>query len=206
LSAAARKRGDAPEGAGAVAADPDRRPRLLHGLGREADIAEAEELALERWVGVRPQRREDLEDLVGLAAAPVERHTQDLQLLLPPAHAHAADQPAIGERVDGGEHLGHHHRVAVPEDEHRGAQPRARRTDGGGGQGHDRLQIRLVRRMRKAPARVAAGCRSRKDDVIAHPQRGDAAPVRLARERRQRLAGGERPLGGKVAPDVHRPS
>ena len=116
----------------------------------------------------------------------------------------AADEPAVGERVDGGEHLGHDDRVAVTEDEHRGAQPRARRAHGGGGQDDDRLQVRLVGRMRKAPARIAAGRRAREDDVVAHPQRGDAAPIGLAGEGGDRLAGGERPLVREMAADVHR--
>ena len=55
----------------------------------------------------------------------VEGGSEDLELLLPPPHAHAADQPASGERVDAGEHLGHHHGMAMTQDEDGGAETRA---------------------------------------------------------------------------------
>ena len=115
------------ERAGAVAADPDRRVRLLHRLGREADLAHVVELALEARIVLGPERLEDREHLVGLPAARVERRAQQLQLFLPPAHAHADDQAPLGQRVDRGEHLGHDDRMAMAEHEHGGAQARAGR-------------------------------------------------------------------------------
>src|SRR5262245_19026556 len=63
---------DAAKRARAVAADPDRRVRLLHRLGREADVGEAVELAVEAWVIRGPQLLEDAEHLVGAAAAVAE--------------------------------------------------------------------------------------------------------------------------------------
>ena len=53
------------------------------------------ELALEARVVLGPQRLEDPEHLVGLAAARVERGTQHLQLFLPPADADTDDQAAL---------------------------------------------------------------------------------------------------------------
>src|SRR5258705_6177964 len=58
--------------------------------------------------------------------------------------------------------------------------------------------------MRKAAAGIAAGGGARKDDVVADPQRGDAALVGGAREGGQRLARGERTLVREVAADIHR--
>src|SRR5712692_2183908 len=60
---AVAERDDPPERSGAVAADPDGRMRLLDGLGREADVAEAAELPLERGLVVRPQLLEDAQRL-----------------------------------------------------------------------------------------------------------------------------------------------
>jgi hypothetical protein len=51
---------------------------LLHGLRREPDVAEAEELARERRVVLRPQRLEDPQRLVGVTSARPERRAQDL--------------------------------------------------------------------------------------------------------------------------------
>src|SRR5262249_61812436 len=97
---AVAQRHHAAERAGAVATDPDRRMRLLHGLGREADVGEAEELATERRIVLRPQGLEGAQDLVGLAATRVKGRAKDLELLLPPADAHAADEVPVRQRVD----------------------------------------------------------------------------------------------------------
>ncbi len=201
---AVAQRDDPLEGARAVAADPDRRVRLLHGLGREADVAEAEVLPREGRVVLGPQRLEDAQHLVGLPAPLVEGRAQDLELLLPPADADPADEPPVRQRVDAREHLGHDHRVAVPQDEDRGAEPRARRADGGGGEGDDGLEVGLVGRMREAPAGIAAGRLPRKDDVVADPERGDVALLGLAREGHERVPRGHGPLRRKMAADIHR--
>src|SRR5262245_12832639 len=89
------ERGDPAKSAGAVAAHPEGRMRLLHGLRREAHLAEAEELAVERGVVLSPQRFEDAQRLVGLAPALMERRAENLQLFLPPADTDADDQPAL---------------------------------------------------------------------------------------------------------------
>jgi len=67
---------------------------LLHGLGREPEIPEVEELTVERGIVHRPERLERANRLVGLAATRVERGAENLQLLLPPADADAADEPS----------------------------------------------------------------------------------------------------------------
>src|SRR5712692_340157 len=88
------------EGTRTVAADPDRRMGLLHGLGREADVVEAEELTFEGGVLRRPKLLEHAQDLVGLAAPRVEGSAQDLELLLPPTDADATDQASAREGID----------------------------------------------------------------------------------------------------------
>ena len=189
------------ERARAVAADPDRRQRL--GLGREAEILNLVELALEARIVLGPQGLEDPQHLVGLAAARMERRAQHLQLFLPPAHPHPDDQAPLRQRVDGGEHLGHDDRVAMAEHEDGGAQPCAAGAHGGGRQGDHRLQVGLVGRVREAAPGVAPGGRSRENHVIADPQRRHLALLRLPGERLDRLAGGERSLRGQMAADFH---
>src|SRR5437899_3016240 len=140
------ERHDTPKGAWAVPADPDRRMRLLDRLGGEADVVESIELAREAWVVGRPQLLEDAEDLVGLPPASVERRVEDRELLLPPSDAHTADEPPVGQRVDRRQHLRHHDRVAVAEDEDRRADTWPRGRDRGGRKDCDRLEVGRVGR------------------------------------------------------------
>jgi hypothetical protein len=100
----------------------------------------------------------------------MEGDAEDLQLVFPPAHAHAADEPAVGQRVDAGEELGHHDRMPVAEDEHGGAEARSLSDDGGGGENGHGLEIRLVRRVGETAAGIAGGHVAREDHVVAHPQ------------------------------------
>src|SRR5882724_9546274 len=151
------ERHDTPKGAWAVPADPDRRMWLLDRLGGEADVVESIELACEAWVVGRPQLLEDAEDLVGLPPASVERRVEDRELLLPPSDAHTADEPPVGQRVDRRQHLRHHDRVAVAEDEDRRADTWPRGRDRGGRKDCDRLEVGRVGREGEASAGVPAG-------------------------------------------------
>jgi len=193
------ERDDPAEGARAVTADPDGRVRLLHRLGREAQVTEAVELALEARVVRRPQLLEDAQHLVGLTAAGVERRTQRLQLLLPPADAHAADQAPARQRIDRRQHLGHHDGMTVSEDEHRRPQTSVVGAHRCRGEHGHRLEVRLVGRMRKPAARIA-GRAVRDDDVVADPERRHPTPLGLAREGREGLARGHH---GELTADVH---
>src|SRR3989442_2545113 len=197
------ERHDTPKGARAVPADPDRRMRLLDRLGGEADVVESIELAREAWVVGRPQLLEDAEDLVGLPPASVERRVEDRELLLPPSDAHTADEPPVGQRVDRRQHLRHHDRVAVAEDEDRRADAWPRGRDRGGRKDCDRLEVGRVGREGEASAGVPAGGRSREDHVVAHPERSDLAVLRLSAEGEQRLARRDGALRRQVATDVH---
>src|SRR5262249_49961837 len=81
------ERGHSPVSARAPATDPDRRVRLLHGLGRKADVSEAEERPVEGRLLRRPELLEHAKGLVGVTPARVERDPENLQLFLPPADA-----------------------------------------------------------------------------------------------------------------------
>src|SRR5881628_2958057 len=197
------ERHDTPKGAWAVPADPDRRMRLLDRLGGEADVVESIELTCEAWVVGRPQLLEDAEDLVGLPPASVERRVEDRELLLPPSDAHTADEPPVGQRVDRRQHLRHHDRVAVAEDEDRRADACPRGRDRSGRKDCDRLEVGRVGREGKASAGVPAGGRSREDHVVAHPERSDLAVLRLSAEGEQRLARRDGALRRQMATDVH---
>jgi len=177
-------------------------PTQMDRLGGEADVVEAIELAVEARAIRGPELLEDAQHLVGLAPAGVERRAEDLDLLLPPADADAADETPIRERVDRGQHLGHQDGMAMAENEHRGAEPRFGRAHRGRGEQGDRLQVCLLGRMGKPAARVARG-REGKDDVIAHPERRHPEPLGLAGKRRNRVAGGDGALHRKLAADVH---
>ena len=138
-----------------------------------------------------------------MTPATVKRRAEDGQLLLPPAHAHAHDEPALRERVDRREHLRHHHRVAVPQDEDGGAEPRALGGDRRRGQHGDGLEVRRVRLEGEAATGIpAAGCPG-KDHVVADPQGRHLPLLGLARERDHRVARGQRSLVRQMAPDLH---
>src|SRR2546426_7250422 len=176
---------DPPKRGRARAPDPDRGMGLLDGLRREAEVTEPEELALEARRVRRPQLLEDAQGLVGLATPGMEGRAQDLELLLPPPHAEPTDETALRQRVDARQHLGHEHGLAMAQDEHRRAEPRARRADGGGRESGHGLEVRALRRVREASPAPVAGAHRGNDHVIAHPERGNVVPLGLARERDQ---------------------
>src|SRR6266850_82401 len=60
--------------------------------------------------------------------------------------------------------------------------------------------------MREAPAGIAACGLPGEDDVVADPERRDVTLLGLLSEGDQRLARGQRSLGGKMAADIHRRS
>jgi hypothetical protein len=83
----------------AVAADPDRRVRLLHGLGLERESAELRVLAGERRRARGPQLLHRLHVFIGHGAALGKRHAQHRALGGHPAGADAEHDPATAQRV-----------------------------------------------------------------------------------------------------------
>src|SRR4051812_15743873 len=72
----------------ALAADPERRVRLLHRLRQKHDIRELHVLTMELRIVLRPQRLERSQILVGHLAALSERRRADrFELLIHPAYA-----------------------------------------------------------------------------------------------------------------------
>ncbi len=105
----------APRGRDTVAADVNRQPLALRGLGIASDVSETEELAAVACaLGlVGPQQPHHLDLLVGPSASALERGTARFDLLAQPPHADAQPQrvratarrpspPASRARPDGG--------------------------------------------------------------------------------------------------------
>ena len=81
----------------AVAADPDRDRRLLHGLGQEDDVGEVAIFAAVARVIAGPKLSERRDVFVGDFAALLERlGAQDFEFFLHPADAGADDHAPAG--------------------------------------------------------------------------------------------------------------
>ena len=117
-----------------------------------------------------PQRVEYFEELVGHGTAVGIWDAQDVELLLQPTHSDAADDPAAGQDVQGSEHLGLNHRVAVGKDQHRAAQPYFAGAGGHEPQHGHCFQEWFVGRPLKGAGRrirVLVGAAHGKHDVVA---------------------------------------
>src|SRR3989454_8716880 len=140
--------GSEPSGAAergpAVAADPDRRVRLLQGLGLEHEPAEPRVLARERRRAAGPELLHRRQILVGHGAALREGHAEGGALGGDPAGADAEHDAPAGERVERGDHLGGDDRVAIRDDEHSGAEPDPAGRPGDDGERHEGVEDRLA--------------------------------------------------------------
>src|SRR5205085_8909445 len=83
-----------------LAADEQRRPRLLHGLGLERDGGEVEELAPVLDLGLGPQALADVERLVQTPAARLEVEARGDPFLFEPARADPDLSAAVGHDVE----------------------------------------------------------------------------------------------------------
>ena len=121
-------------------AHPDR-DRLLHRFGREDHVVEAHILAVEfRRLG-GPQFLACCHPFVGHVAAIVERGGADcLELFAAPADTDAQRQAALGEVVDGGQHLGGQHGRAVRHHHDRQDEAKLLRQRGDIGRGRQLLE------------------------------------------------------------------
>ncbi len=104
----------------ALAADPDRHAA-----------------AVVAFVG--PGGRDGRQMFVGDPAALVVGHSQGLELLPRPPDPDAQHQPAAAEVVEVGRHAGHQQRMAIGDDQHRGAERDARGDAGQPGERGERL-------------------------------------------------------------------
>ena len=98
------------------ASDPDGRVGFLDGLGLHLEAFQVVVLAVEDGFLFGAEELEDLDVFVGDGAAVGEIATSQFELLAEPADAGADDEAALGEDVEGGEHLGIDDGVAVGED------------------------------------------------------------------------------------------
>ena len=114
----------AAQGGLVAAAEPDRHVRALRRQRREAHLVPGMETAVERTRVAAPQLAPDGHGLGQIRAALAEAIAiaQVLELCLVPAHAHAHDQPAAGQRIDRRQLLGQLDRVAHGHDDDAGAQ------------------------------------------------------------------------------------
>ena len=85
---------------------PDRRVRLLVGLGHDADIVELEVAALVREALLRPRLAQDVEGLQKPIAALDVGDVEALIVRGQPAAADAEFQPALRQVIDGGHVFG----------------------------------------------------------------------------------------------------
>ena len=109
-------------------------PIQIGGRGRWSGIGEAtrpvEPVAprLDLGLALRPHLPEELERLVGAAAALGEGHAERRELALHPADPRPEDQAAAREHVDAGEELGHRQRRPVGQDDHAASRARSARS------------------------------------------------------------------------------
>src|SRR5437763_15404315 len=90
----------APQRGPALAADQDRRPRLLEGLGLERNGVESEELAVVRHLRLGPEPLAHLDRLVDAPASRREVEADRPPLLLEPAGADPELDPSTGQDVE----------------------------------------------------------------------------------------------------------
>ena len=183
----------------ALAADPDRRVRLLHRLGQKADVAET------TW---RPAKRGSSSVHSSLKAcshssvtrprssnggAPTASNSSFIQ----PAPTPSDHAPAR-EHVDRGRDLGGVHRAAIGDHRDRGDQARLaadRRQIGEQGE-----LLEALARSRAGPGagggvRVARADAARHHHVVGDREMGKAELLGAAHERRDRVRRGERAAG-----------
>ena len=97
--------GDAPQRRVALAAEVDRRVRLLHGLRVLAARRQVVELAVELGDRIGPQRLHHVEVLAAAVGALRERRRDRLELFREPADADAEVDTSVREPVDRGDLL-----------------------------------------------------------------------------------------------------
>src|SRR5215510_8484900 len=105
-------------GPATVAADPDRRVRLLHRLGLEFHLRKRVELAMILGIAIHPTDLEDANPLVGLRTTPIKVQAQGVEFLPHPPRPYITDDAPTGEDVERRHYLRRIQRVAVRHDEH----------------------------------------------------------------------------------------
>ena len=150
------------EGGPAAAADEERRVRLLHRLRLRVVVGDRVVLTRERE-RVGAEAALDDGHRLGQPRLPdpdrVERQTDGVVLGLVPAGAERHVEPALGQRVEGGQLLGEHGRMAQVVVVHEGADPDplGERGDGREVRHRRRLADEVVRQHERRDAEVLRG-------------------------------------------------
>ncbi len=101
-------------------ADPDR--DLVRGLRQHADLVELVVLAVEARGVVTPARAQQVDDLVGRAAAVVEVVPERDELGFRPSHADGDREPTVAQAVEARERVRELERVVLRQHEHARAE------------------------------------------------------------------------------------
>src|SRR5215212_1275222 len=119
-----------------AAADPDLRLRRGVRLGR--GVAEGPELSVEVALAA-PQSAHEADALVGAAAAALERHAHEVELVLVPAHPDAEGEAAARQLLQRRDLLREMHRVVEWHQHDRRSEPDPLRPAGDPAQRHERV-------------------------------------------------------------------
>src|SRR5439155_1692424 len=161
----------ASHGRARVAADPDRRPRLLDWARRDHDVAERDGLAIEARDVRFPGCADGVDVFVGHAPAPVVVGAERGELRLQMTAADAEDHASAREPIERAVLLRHHEGVPVGEHEHVREKLDPRRRTGDEGE----------RAAGVVPDGAhGGGARRRHGDVVAARHPGEPGALRLA--------------------------
>ena len=174
-------------------AHPDRHPRLLERLGREADLGEAVVTPVPPRPLFPPDPVDQLELLVRHRPALFEGGGERVELLDHPADADAEDQAPSRQVVDGRGDLRPVERVAIRKHEDAHSQGDPLRAAGQVGQAGQRLEERRVRGHEEPPilvVRVGGVDPPGRDDPVGRPHRVEPERLETAGGVHQHAAGG----------------
>src|SRR5215469_3701432 len=185
---------------GAVAPDVQGQ-RPLDRLGLERGGPEVEERAVVLDDRIGPQPPAYVNGLVDARAARVEVESHRLPFAAQPARADAEVEPPSGEDVHGRGRARGEERMAQADVVDVRSEPDLRRPRRQVSQDAERVVDRHVGRDRRVvgSAMRAAGRVERDDDVLGHPHRLEAEPVRLLRD----LAPEARVDRAEMDPELH---
>ena len=205
MPAVAVPRGAA-QGRGGVAANPDRRMRLLHGKGFSANVGIAVIFACEAGGRLGPELFENANPFIGHGAALVEvGAVQRLELLFQPADAHAQRDASAGQHIERCDHLRGQHRIAVRQHQHgrNQTQPFCRTR-------HHAKNGKRLQRVATAGMSVVESvgigrlALDRKHDMVCDHREVQAKALAFARQGEHTLARGSGTAGREIEAEAHR--
>ena len=183
------------QGGRGAPADQDRRTRPLHRVGREPARGQLVVPALEAGRALRPDPAHDLDVLAG-AHPPAGHHAaRHGELLRQPADAQPEVEPAPGQHVRGGGHLGQVTRREVGHVHHRDTEPDPPGHRGQVAQGHHRVEHAVVDGVH--------GRAFGHHEPLERPERGVAGGFRAGGERGEVVRGRPHPRDRGTETNLH---